>query len=319
MYFLSVDEQDYLVRGVRRDARRQPVADELRGWSWPEPPLKPIYEAPLGMHEVAGKYCPTGRDVYLRRVMGENGLPNSQMRAGRAFHGVVADVLTRAKRLVYQHGSACIPHVARLVDTADSDEITALIVEPGFAGQVEVLRAYEVRRLVERLESVLASQPHVGADALTHLGIPVSVELKLDGRTLGLSQHLSVDAVNFSAGMVLDAKFGPREPFHRFTTTGYALALESRYDVPIDIGCVVYVMFVEGRIVIERDLHIIGDELRQVFLDEREEKMRMVSEEIDPGYPPECRRDCPYLGTCHPVAQPRRRAPNRPVSANLPA
>ena len=61
--------------------------------------------------------------------------------------------------------------------------------------------------------------------------------------------------------MALDLKFGPRERFHRLTTTGYALVLESLFERPVDVGCVVYARVVQGRVVVERDFHVIGDEL----------------------------------------------------------
>ncbi len=51
---------------------------------------------------------------------------------------------------------------------------------------------------------------------------------------------------------------------------------------------------------IERDYHLIGDELRQMFVEERDEKLRLAAEELDPGLPAVCPRTCPYLATCHP-------------------
>ena len=145
---------------------------------------------------------------------------------------------------------------------------------------MEVVRGFEARRIAERVASVLARQPHAGPDAIAALALPVSVELKLDGTFLGLSPHLSADAVLFAGSAVADLKFGPREPFHRLTTTGYALVLESLYERPIDVGCIVYAAVRNGRLTVERDYHIIGDELRQWFLQEREEKARLVAEEL---------------------------------------
>jgi CRISPR-associated protein Csa1 len=300
-------------------ARRQPVADELRGWNWDRPPLKPIYDRPLGVYEVAGKYCPTGRDVFLRRVERVQTAPNVGMREGRLLHGVVADVLTEAKRLVYVHGAASVPFLEKLT-------LMERVAEDGDAApgdrdlvwaKARALRAFEARRIVERVEGVLARQPYVQADALAMLAIPVGVELKLDGRFLGLSEHLAADAIGFPDVTVLDLKFGPKEPFHRLTTTGYALVLESLFERPVDVGCVVYARFMQGRVVVERDFHVIGDELRQMFVEERDEKSRLVAEELDPGLPAACPRTCPYLRTCHPGEQGRVEVLRSPISANL--
>lgn len=143
--------------------------------------------------------------------------------------------------------------------------------------------------------------------------------MKLDGRFVGLSEHLAADAIGFPDLTVLDLKFGPREPFHRLTTTGYALVLESLYERPVDVGCIVYARFVGGRVVVERDFHVIGDELRQMFVEERDEKARLVAEEIDPGLPAACPRTCPYLRTCRPSERGQSAGPEREIFANLAA
>jgi CRISPR-associated protein Csa1 len=293
MYLLSADERRYVQRGLLPEARRQPVADELRGWSWPQPPLKPVYSQPLGVYEIAGKYCPTGRDVFLRRVLHTVARPSPVMEQGRRIHQVVADVFSDAKRLVYQYGSSCIPHLERLVESAS--------LAPGREPLAEAVRAFEAHRIVERVEEVLALHRYVHPDALVALALPVHTELRLNGRYLGLSEHLAVDAVTFPEALILDLKLGNREPFHRLTTTGYALVMESLFEVPVDIGCIVYARIEDGRVRLERDFHVIGDDLRQTFIEEREDKMRLVEHEVDPGLPEHCPSTCPYLAVCHPA------------------
>lgn len=321
MYFASAEEQRWVQRGLLPETRRQPVADELRGWSWDRPPLKPIYDRPLGIYEIAGKYCPTGRDVYLRRVERIQAAPNAGMLEGRRLHQVVAEVLTAAKRLIYLHGQGSVPFLERLADAERTDDRVdgpdAPIDLDSLSARARAVRAFEVRRIVERVESVLAHQPYVQADALAMLALPVNVEVKLDGRFLGLSEHLAADAISCPDVAVLDLKFGPREPFHRLTTTGYALVLESLFERPVDVGCVIYARLVKGRLVVERDFHLIGDELRQMFVEERDEKARLVARELDPGLPSVCPQTCPYLRTCHPAEQRPVEVPRRPISANL--
>lgn len=322
MYFPSAEEQRYVQHGLLPDARRQPVADELRGWSWREPPLRPIYGSVLGVSDVAGQYCPTGRDLFARRVEHAPSRSNPAMRQGRLLHQVAANVVTEAKRVIYTHGAGCLPFLEALVEQP--------LLVPGEAGlapeerasvpaTAHALRAFEVRRLAERVASVLAQQPHAGPDTLVALALPVSVEVALDGRYLGLSERLVVDGVAFSRMLVLHLTFGPPQPSHRLRTAGYALVLESLFDTPVDLGCVVAVRCVDGRVALERDVHLIGDELRQEFLQARDERMRLVEEELDPGLPRECPSSCPYLVTCRPAGQARRDGPRRAASANRPA
>lgn len=123
------------------------------------------------------------------------------------------------------------------------------------------------------------------------------VEQKINGTFLGLSAHLSVDACLLAEQIVLELKFGERKKFHHLQTTAYALAMEVVYEFPVNLGCIVYARFKNGRLFVERDLHIIDDELRQWFIEERDAKMRLVEEAIDPGVQ-QCYETCPYYGHC---------------------
>ncbi len=76
--------------------------------------------------------------------------------------------------------------------------------------------------------------------------------------------------------------------------------MESLYEYPINAGCIVYPSFAGDHLSIERDFCFIDDELRQWFIEERDERMRMVHEEIDPGLAPQCAEICPLWRECHP-------------------
>ncbi|MGQ9682594.1 MAG: type I-A CRISPR-associated protein Cas4/Csa1 [Anaerolineae bacterium] len=301
MYFLSEEERRYVLRKLIPEARCEPVHDELRGWNWHQPPLAPIYEAPLGLWEVAGHYCASGRDLYWRRVEGKKAPPNTAMIMGGALHELVTGIILAAKRAIYTQGRECIPSLLALeAPTCRMEDLARLNPEQRqeLATQAEVLLNFERRRIVGRVEDILARQPHIGPDALAAWALPVVVEQRLDGRFLGLSSHLAADAFAFGEPMIADLKFGERRPFHRLSTTGYALVLESLTEMPIDIGCVVYPSFVDGQLGLERDFHRIDDELRQWFVEARDERMRLVEEGIDPGKPDACAPDCPYASFC---------------------
>lgn len=299
MYFPSEEERRYVLRKLLPEARRHPVAEELRGWNWHQPPLAPVYEARLGVSEIAGRYCPTGRDVYLRRVMGVKRPPNPLMVEGAALHELLARMVVEAKRTIYNHGAQCLSRLEGLREIELPDRRDVALPEAA-VDNLRTLREYEWHRIVGRVQEVLTRQPWAGPDAVVALALPVVVEQRLDGTFLGLSTHLSADAFLFSELVLADVKFGPKEEFHRLSTTGYALVLESLYECPINVGCLVYGTFRNGRLTIERDFHIIGDELRQWFIEERDERMRMVQEKIDPGLPAECYQWCQYLSVCRP-------------------
>ncbi len=306
---MSEDERKQVLKGLLPKTRRTEVAEELRGWTWPEPPIEPVYPTRLALYEVAGRYCPTGRDVYLRHVQGIKTEATSAMVLGSLFHAAIASVLLQAKRLIYQFGveryrdildelgrsggaadfgADVLRHLDRL-GTGDREDALA---------KSRILRDFELARVAARIQDILVRQPYVGTDSLASLSIPVVVEQKLDGGFIGLSSQLSVDAYTSLEMMILDTKFGQKRDFHRLTTAGYAMACEAAYEYPINVGCLVYGRFMGDRLLVEKDFHIIDDELRQWFLEERDLKSRLVYEEIDPGRAEKCPAWCSYHAAC---------------------
>jgi CRISPR-associated protein Csa1 len=301
MYYLNDDERKKLLKGYLPKSREQAVADELRGWNWHQPPLEPVYEIRLPLYLVAGKYCPSGRDVYLNRVEKKKGEANIAMQLGSLFHELIVSILVLTKKLIYQYGTN-VEIIFRELKEALPEfiERAAPLCEkiPEVCEQVEQLFNYEYYRITSRIQDILSRQPYVKEDSLAAQAVPFVLEQKLDGSFLGLSPNLTSDAFIFSEPMIVDLKFGPREKFHRLTTTGYALVMEALYEYPINIGCIVYGEFKNGRLFVQKDFHIINDELRQWFIEERDEKMRMVYNETDPGKGDDCYETCPYYSCC---------------------
>ncbi len=304
MYFLSEEEKKRLLKGFLPKSREMGVADELRGWNWSQPPLEPVYNYPLALYEVAGGYCPTGRDVFLRRVEHIKAEPNTAMVQGAAFHELIVRIIVEAKKLIYIKGVGRYKEIyqdlLQIPAIADGKWNKILSAEElaDTQARAETLKDFEISRITARIQEILIKQPYIGEDSLVSLAVPVVVEQKLDGSFLGLSSRLSADAFTFSEPMMLDLKFGEKRDFHRLSTTGYAMVMEAIYEFPVNIGCVVYVEFKNNRMIVSRDIHIIDDELRQWFIEIRDEKTRMVYEEIDPGVAEKCYEDCPYYRIC---------------------
>src|SRR5215211_3299789 len=105
MFMPTAEERKRLLRGTIPRARKLGVDDSLRGWSWSSPPLLSPYEIPLGLAEVANAYCPTGRDVYARRVLGAEPEPNEKMILGSALNGALRRWIVLAKKALYQRGA----------------------------------------------------------------------------------------------------------------------------------------------------------------------------------------------------------------------
>jgi len=306
MYFLSHEERKYILRGLVPRAREVGVAEDLRGWNWHQPPLEPIFDVRLGVAEIANRYCDTGRDVFWRRVMGKRGRPSPPILGGRYFHDVLVQVITRAKVLLYKGGVSgyrnalkdlaepLLPPLPSLPDGDDqADGWVQTLMDQG-----RELWEFEHQRISARVREVLARQPYIHIDALVHQALPVVVEQRLDGTFLGLSPQLATDALVLAEPVVMDLKFGDKRDFHRLSIAGYALVMEALFEYPVNIGCISYARYHQNRWLVERDAFIIDDELRQWFIEERDAKMRMVFDQIDPGLATGCVETCPYYSLC---------------------
>jgi CRISPR-associated protein Csa1 len=147
------------------------------------------------------------------------------------------------------------------------------------------LWSFEVSRIVSSIYEYLGKYRYLSEDSLINHALPFVVEHKLDGQYLGLSSNLSADAINMGGMLICDLKTGQKKDFHRLSATGYALVYESLYEVPINIGCTVYLSFPKSHPTphIERDFFIISDEVRQWFIEERDSKQDLIFYERDPG------------------------------------
>ncbi|NWF91382.1 MAG: type I-A CRISPR-associated protein Cas4/Csa1 [Syntrophaceae bacterium] len=309
---MSPEEHKYVTYKLLMDARRDEVHPELRGWNWAHPPLVTIYRSRLGISDIASLYCPSGRDVYLKKVGRVGFKANEAMVEGLLLHRIISEIFTRAKAIVYENFSLTSNDFVQQIRDINIEKESSSWgfdlkengksrppLSPAMIAKGKMLWEFERTRIAYRIDDIRSRYPYCQADSFVFLVLPVVVEQRLDGTFLGLSQNLAVDGYIFSLGMVVDLKFDPIErEFHKLATTGYAMVMESLYEFPVDIGCIVYVKFKDNQIRLKREFHHISDELRQWFIEERDKKMRMMEDEIDPGKPAECYDICPYLETC---------------------
>lgn len=232
MYFLNDEEKKHLLKGYLPRSRQADIVEELRGWNWHQPPLIPPYEVKLGAYEIANAYCPTQRDLYLRRVQRVKVQPNLPMIRGLFLHDILVKEMVKAKRLIYQYGVRNYKNVFRDLEELSDYKIpenNSLSEKDKLCLEKEaaIVVKFESQRLASRINDVLVKQPYIGEDSLVNLVLPIVMEQKIDGSFLGLSSHLSVDAYTFSEPMIIDLKFGERKRFHRLQTTAYALVMET--------------------------------------------------------------------------------------------
>lgn len=283
MFMPTSEEKKRLLRGTIPRARKLGVDDTLRGWSWSAPPLLAPYEVPLGLAEVANAYCATGRDIYARRVLDAEPEPNEKMILGGALHNALRDWIVHAKKTLYNCGAG---------NPEEAMQGIRAFPEPDLP-EARAIVSYEADAIEFRLREALSQFPRIGTDALAAHVLPVTLGQMLDGSFLGLSRHLSTDLLNLGEPCIFNIIFNDeKRDFHPLTLTGYALVLEAVYEFPVDVGVTVYANLEAGRLHIEREFTVLGDELRMEFIEIRDEKQRMVADELDPGPCEDCEAWC---------------------------
>ena len=303
---------DKRFRVLRQELVERPISNELRGWSYETPPIKPLSTSlRFGVGELAGRYCETLRDIYLRRVLGVRPPPSFKMARGIAFHEVMKAALFDIKKFIYED-----------LSSGGKGLLTSLLPRSEFVGFDAVDRAEaalgsrlneEDRRLLASncsnlyefliiqgaasLDRTLSKYPHAEPDSVVNAAIPPVSERKVDGSLVGLSAELSVD-IYTPYNAIADVKTGEVRSFHPLTLAGYALALESDESIPIDFGFIIYVKLEKRVPSFTIKPLIVGDEVRREFLEVRDEAYQVVTSGRDPGKPSRCPSYCPYYAVC---------------------
>lgn len=279
VYFLNEIEHKYLTLNLRPKIRQNPVPEELRGWNWHAPPLKPYYDVKLPMYLICSQYCPSMRDVYLTMVERVRGEENFSISLGKAIHNAISQAIKEAKK-----GSFNSTPPAHENDTINS------AVRQVWDYTLALCRSAYLKM---RSEQIYASD-----DDVVLTSIPFLVEHRMDGSLLGCSGIIAVDCYDYMRNIVFDVKVGDLNPKMRLYTTGYALILESIYEIPVDVGCIVSVTFNGNKMSVTKDLHYIDANLRSWWVEERDKKAEIVFNETDPGKADNCSRTCIFRSYC---------------------
>ena len=288
----------YLTRLLRRLHTRhakEPIEEQLRGWNWDKPPIKPRAYYGLTMADVTSRYCPTRRDVWLRRVKGIKPRGDSRPLAiGRAIHAVF-----HAAHTLFLEAAT---------RTSDPGEVYDYTIQHGRRRLrelgVDIDSEPWAWRLYRRLALALAGTMavytawHPGSRGYEQM--MWITEQHVDGTPIGLSKNLRVDAYNGS--VLVEIKYGKPNTGHQLALAGYALALEANHETPVDYGLILYINGVpETHPSITIEPRYISNALRRLFLDQRDEVIDMIMSETEPPRPPRqsCPETCPFYTICH--------------------
>jgi len=279
-----------MLRSIKRLyewARNDPVDEELRGWSWDRPPVKPRAYLGLTVSEVAYRYCPVRRDIWLRRKLGVKPLENDVMFRGRILHEALNHAYRHALKYMVNGEPGWL--IYERIYGRWRDLVSKYKLNGELVGVVE--RIYKSALITILGEYEYESSVNGGYSP------PVLIsEYRVDGTPLGLASGLSIDAL--AEKVIIDYKFGAPRDFHKLGLAGYALALEAEYEIPYDYGIIVYVMERGNGFKITYKPVYISNNLRRLFLEERDNIIDMLLEDREPQPDPSCPENCPYRRYC---------------------
>ena len=307
MLFPTLEHVTRLARELRALPRVE-VSDELRGWSWEESPLTTTQSRLLGVSDITSGFCPTGRDLYLRYVEGVRGKDNPTLQVGRLVHEVFETAVEEAKKAVYvtwpETDGDRVEEVMRGVGEVLERRIIRKydLLDPEVAAWVfRKLWGMAVRTYSAAVDEARTKSRYLRLDSLVHAAVPVIAEFPIDGSVIGLSRALRVDAL-LPPNLIMELK--TREPRRVFelALAGYALAMEAQYGFPVNHAILTYVWVrpEEREVIVRPKIVPISEDLRQDFIDARDERREIVEYGVDPGKPRggECPPECPYRHHC---------------------
>ncbi len=270
---------------IRRALRRlheirdyDPIPSELRGWSWDRPPVKPRAYLGLGVSEIAFASECGFKSLWLRRrgVRIDVGEP---ARVGLVIHEI------------FHMASSDLRSLLPRLSPWDAVEVLLR------RAQSRVSRLSKERWAVNLYKALITSWAGEASSAKLYYGspglgfLPWLAEYKVDGSPLGLSKNIRVDAIA-EAGVVVEVKYGKPSNWHYLSLAGYALALESFYEVPVDYGVLLTVSINNGEPVVSVEPVYVSAEYRRRFLEVRDDAIDVLLSNTEPPEV-ECRVNTP--------------------------
>lgn len=310
MFLVSSRELDRLIVRLKKLYGSSSISDELRGWNWSNdilsPPVDNIF---LSVSEIANRYCPTYRDIYLRKIVNIFAPVSFKTVRGWVYHDICSEFPSFVRGKLYSLGlirgcelfKVLMSERGSFIDSifkchnvdkyVKGEEYNVLKFDSG------LLFDYLVLSVCARLDEILCNLSYLKVENVVSKLLPVFEEKIVDGRFLGLSRELKVD-VFLDNRLVIDVKTGDVRDFHRYTLAGYALAIEADSEIPVDYGVISYLSIKDGFVKIRNDVFFIDDALRREFIEIRDKAFDIIQLGEDPGYPTSCPDYCIYYDYC---------------------
>ncbi len=305
------------LRVLRLRASVEPITEDYRGWSWFKEPVKPPSYRSISLSDFAYLYCQSMRNIYLKYILKVEPKITKPLVEGAVLHEIVYGAIEDVRRIIYNGAEPenLIELLSNVSDRVDGTIEKVLSIRntslsekdrEEIAQKAASLYRHLVLYYAGELKRVETEIVDARPDALLGQVVPQFVQFHVDGYLIGLSRRLVVDAV--MPGVIIELKFGNVVTLESIKTAlaGYALAIESDYEIPVDFGLAVKVTFtrvIKGdKITFVPRVTVtpvyLSNEVRYQFLMLRDEAYDVLESQRDPGIARNCPEYCPYYHIC---------------------
>jgi len=303
---LSLSSLAPMLRFIHK--RRPDISDELRGWSWMQPPLLfPYDNIRLSVSETYSTFCPSGRDIYLKHVLHRKAQPTAEQLEGYLIHHILAKSITALKRHVAAHPADSLDLFEKVLAEKENLRLTwanylqSQDPRPGAETLMAKFETYFREVCVPlALESSseyaksLMSNPFATEETVLAKVAPFFTEFEVDGTPLGFSDICRIDYLT-PFGLIVDVKTAYPNEMHSLAAAVYALIVEANFEIPIDYALLLYVWLQKGEhLRVTRRLIPVTEALRLKAIEIRDQKAKIVAEGFDPDPNEQCSPTCPY-------------------------
>jgi CRISPR-associated protein Csa1 len=305
--FLTIDDAAKIFQRIQMS--KIDVSEELRGWKYSDYPVRPPSNSKISVGDLSLEFCQTGRLFFLRYVKKAKEAEKPLLARGRYIHSIFNTAITTAKRIIL--GGTVKDSSSFLISFLDeSTKIKpALIKEFGLLSKWEGEEKLE--RIFNKIWSIAASayshqldetvtrSPYLSLDGIVSNVVPMVTEFPLDGTYLGFQKSIRVDALLLPF-LIVELKTREVKQEHKIGLTAYAMVFESIFNIPVDYALILNLKLDKEAedIKVYEELVPITDSLRTMMIERRDSALRIIDENVDPGKPDYCSRECPYYEVC---------------------
>lgn len=282
------------------------VSEELRGWRWFDYPVVSSSSIKLGVSDIAGGFCDSGRFAYLKYVLKiKEPKVVERVTLGSFIHKTYSEIVRVAKKSIYMCDNIDKCNFKSNFEN-QKEEVFKKVYElfknlrKDIAQKVfNQLWDYGLNTYCSAFNKIKSISPYLSIDGAASLIVPLVTEFPIDGTLIGLTRAIRVDGF-LPPSIIIEIKTRELKPIYEVALAAYAMAFESQYEVPVNYGVLINLRFNKdySSFKIYEKIIKINDSLRQEFIDLRDKIARVVEEGIDPGLPNKCDPECPYLTYC---------------------